>query len=134
MIERYLIERYLYLGLGGGIGALSRYAILGFTESEPGFFPYSTVLVNLVGAFLLTFLLNLTIFDLKVNREIQLAIIVGTIGSFTTFSLIMTDMINLLDTPWLFIIYYLVTIFGGLFASVIAYLLALQLNKRGDLS
>ena len=107
IMERYLIERYLYVGLGGGFGALCRYALLGLNENEPGVFPYSTILVNLVGAFLLTFLLNLTIFDLKINREIQLAIIVGTIGSFTTFSLIMTDMISLLDTPWLFILYYI---------------------------
>ena len=126
------LRRYLVIALGGGIGALSRYILLDLTQNEIISFPYSTVLINLLGAFLLTFLINLTSFNLKVEKDLQIAINVGIIGSFTTFSLIMTDIINLLTTPVFLVIYYLITIIGGLFASLLAYLLARALNHRGD--
>ena len=126
------LKRYLYVALGGGIGALSRYTLLNLTQNETILFPYSTILINLLGAFLLTFLINLASFNLNVKKDLQIAIIVGMIGSFTTFSLIMTDIINLLATPILLVIYYLITILGGLFASLLAYLLARFLNRRGD--
>lgn len=126
-------KRYTYIALGGGIGALSRYLLINLTQNEANSFPYSTVLINLLGAFLLTFLLNLTIYHLKLDKDLQLGINVGIIGSFTTFSLIMTDIINLLATPFLLVMYYLITIIGGLVLSVLAYLLAQFLNQRGDL-
>jgi len=127
-----VIKRYLFVGLGGGIGALSRYVLIELTQKQMISFPYSTILINLIGAFLLTFSLNLAVLEFKINKEIQLAINVGLIGSFTTLSLIMTDTISLLSTPSLLILYYCVTIFGGLFMSYIAYLFACYLNKRGE--
>ena len=127
-----LLKRYFFIALAGGIGALSRYTLLNLTQNETILFPYSTILINLLGAFLLTLLINLASFNLNVEKDLQIAINVGMIGSFTTFSLIMTDIINLLATPILLVIYYLITILGGLFASLLAYLLARALNHRGD--
>ncbi len=127
------LKRYSLIALGGGVGALGRYTLLNLTQNETVLFPYATILINLFGAFLLTFLINLTSFNLNVEKDLQIAINVGMIGSFTTFSLIMTDIINLLATPILLVIYYLITILGGLFVSLLAYLLARFLNPRGDL-
>lgn len=127
------LKRYSLIALGGGVGALGRYTLLNLTQNETVLFPYTTILINLFGAFLLTFLINLTSFNLNVEKDLQIAINVGMIGSFTTFSLIMTDIINLLATPILLVIYYLITILGGLFVSLLAYLLARFLNPRGDL-
>src|SRR5699024_8071819 len=111
---------------------LSWYVLIELTQKHMISFPYSSILINLLGAFLLTFLLTLAVLDFKINKEIQLAINEGLIDSFTTLSLIMTDTISLLSTPSLLILYYCVTIFGGLFMSYIAYLFACYLNKRGE--
>lgn len=126
-------KRYLYVALGGGFGASLRFLLLKVTQDEANFFPYSTIIVNLLGAFLLTFLLNLSFYNLKVNKDFQIAINIGIIGSFTTFSLIMVDIIHLLIKPHFFILYFAITIIGGLIASFIGYYFAHFLNRRGDL-
>jgi len=127
-------KRYIYVGIGGGIGASSRYGLLRLTQVETILFPYSTILINLLGAFILTFLINLTCFKNKFPKDLQIAINVGVIGSFTTFSLMMTDMIQLINPSHFWFIYYFIMIIGGLIASFLAYLLALSLNDKGDLS
>jgi len=132
LLNSYIIniKRYLFVGFGGGLGALSRYLLTEFTQNTTSDFPYSTLIINLIGAFLLTFMLNLAVINFKLNDDMKLAINVGLIGSFTTFSLIMIDLIHLIKTPILLVIYYLITILGGLFMSYTAYLFALYLNKR----
>src|SRR5699024_8765949 len=112
----------------------SRYGLLRLTQVETILFPYSTILINLLGAFILTFLINLTCFKNKFPEDLQIAINVGVIGSFTTFSLMMTDMIQLINPSYSWFIYYFIMIIVGLIASFLAYLLALSLNDKGDLS
>src|SRR5699024_4318083 len=101
-----------------------------FTQNTTSDFPYSTLIINLIGAFLLTFMLNLAVINFKLNDDMKLAINVGLIGSLTNFSLIMIDLIHLIKTHILLIIYYLIMIVGGLFMIYTAYLFALYLNKR----
>src|SRR5699024_8372161 len=132
LLNSYIIniKRYLFVGFGGGLGALSRYLLTEFTQNTTSDFPYSTLIINLIGAFLLTFMLNLAVINFKLNDDIKLAINVCLLGSFTTFSIIMIDLIDLIKTPIFLVFYYLITILGGLFMSYTAYLLALYLNKR----
>lgn len=76
------------VGSGGFIGAVSRYLLSLFAQSQfPGHaFPFGTVLVNLLGCLLIGFLAGL--FEMKswVHPEIRLFIFVGILGGFTTFS------------------------------------------------
>src|SRR5699024_1482019 len=132
LLNSYIIniKRYLFVGFGGGLGALSRYLLTEFTQNTTSDFPYSTLIINLIGAFLLTFMLNLAVINFKLNDDMKFVIDVGLIGSFTTFSLIMIDLIHFINTLILLVIYYLITILGGLFMSYTAYLFALCLNKR----
>src|SRR5699024_12216183 len=87
LLNSYIIniKRYLFVGFGGGLGALSRYLLTEFTQNTTSDFPYSTLIINLIGAFLLTFMLNLAVISFKLNDDMKLAINVGLIGSFTTF-------------------------------------------------
>src|SRR5699024_1205991 len=132
LLNSYIIniKRYLFVGFGGGLGALSRYLLTEYTQNKTSDFQYSTLIINLIGAFLLTLIFNISLINFKLNNDIKLEINVGVIGSFTTFSLIMIDLIHLIKTPILLVIYYLITILGGLFMSYTAYLFALYLNKR----
>src|SRR5699024_11476948 len=104
---------------------LSRYLLTEFTQNTTSDFPYSTLIINLIGAFLLTFMLNLAVINFKLNDDMKLAINVGLIGSLTTFSLIMIDLIHFIKTPILLVIYFLYKIFGWLFIIYSSYFFAI---------
>lgn len=76
------------IGAGGFIGAVLRYLVSGFVQyrSESIVFPFGTMAVNLIGCFiigLLTFLVeSRSIF----SPETRMFLLVGLLGSFTTFS------------------------------------------------
>lgn len=74
--------RFVWIGLGGGVGALLRYLVgLAFSSSD---FPWATLLVNLAGSFALGFLLAWGLVRLPVAVTTPIA--VGVLGGFTTFS------------------------------------------------
>ncbi len=74
--------------IGGALGALSRYLATIYIQKGLGSslanFPLGTLTVNLVGAFLLSFLLFSDYFGL--NQNWKLAIGTGFLGALTTFS------------------------------------------------
>jgi CrcB protein len=76
----------LYIAIGGGIGALSRYFSSQFINSFINAkFPFGTMSVNCVGALAAGFLIN--IFDMfSINVKWKLFLITGFLGGYTTFS------------------------------------------------
>jgi len=78
---------FLWIGLGGFLGANSRYLVVLWAARVWGAdFPYGTLLVNVVGSFILALFLTLTTGKLAVPPETRLFVAVGFLGSFTTFS------------------------------------------------
>jgi CrcB protein len=77
---------YLYVIIGGGIGALLRYVSSQFINLSINVkFPFGTLFVNCIGALLIGFLIN--IFDLfSINIKWKLCLITGFLGGYTTFS------------------------------------------------
>ena len=49
-------------------------------------FPYGTLIVNLVGSFLIAFILELALLRKDVPANLQLALTTGFMGGFTTYS------------------------------------------------
>lgn len=76
-----------YVGLGGGDGAVSRYALLELTHNEKDIFHYSTILVNLIGSFLLVFL-YLVYNEGTISEATFTFWGIGFSGAFTIFSTI----------------------------------------------
>lgn len=76
----------LAIALGGAAGALSRYGLSWFIfKHVKTFFPISTLVVNLIGAFLVGLLWGL--FEhITIPVNIRIFIFWGFLGSFTTFS------------------------------------------------
>ena len=73
---------FLYVGLGGFLGACSRYALsLLFSGS-----PIATVVANLSGCFLIGVISTLLNHYFPSNQTWRLLTIVGLLGGFTTFS------------------------------------------------
>ena len=82
-----MFKTLLFIAIGGAFGASLRflsqatvYELFGRT------FPYGTLFVNVTGSFLMGLLSIFLVEKFNLSAEWHLAILVGVLGSFTTFS------------------------------------------------
>ncbi|NQV55034.1 MAG: fluoride efflux transporter CrcB [Rhodospirillales bacterium] len=91
----------LSIAAGGAIGAVARYLVLsrtGFIEHHLGLsFPLGTLLVNILGSFLLGVLIEVSALNWSPSPEVRAFLVVGILGSFTTFSTFSLDTVFLLQ-------------------------------------
>ena len=79
--------RVLLIGSGGFIGAVLRYVISGLSVKYLGAsFPYGTLIVNIIGAFLIGFIMEASLNLWPISLEFRMFLTVGILGGFTTFS------------------------------------------------
>lgn len=72
--------------IGGGLGSALRYSISQWAASQYGVgFPYGTLIVNMVGCFLLGAVVQMAIAG-SWHTDVRAAIAAGFIGGFTTYS------------------------------------------------
>lgn len=77
----------LVVATGGAIGSVARYLFGMWTVRTFGFgFPWGTLGVNLIGAFLIGVIVELSAARLHLAPELRLFLITGIMGGFTTFS------------------------------------------------
>ena len=75
------------VGLGSACGGISRYLVEGWVHQWSGsYFPYGTLVVNIVGSFLIGFLGTLFEGRFLVTPHQRLFLMIGVLGGFTTFS------------------------------------------------
>lgn len=124
------VKSFLFVGIGGSVGAVLRYAVTLLTGVHGGF-PIDTLLVNLIGCFCLSYFLRKSAWKVKLPKELFAAIGVGMIGSFTTFSTVAIEIVDLATTNFIHaLIYFSITIFGGLLCCSLGYLLAKKSEVR----
>lgn len=86
------LSHVFYVAAGGAFGAVARYAVVsGFTVLFGHGFPLGTMVVNVVGSFLLGVLIEVSALVWSPSPEIRAMIVVGMLGSFTTFSAFSLD-------------------------------------------
>ena len=88
---------YIAIALGGSAGAMSRYWVSSTTYQWSGQFSYGTLLVNVVGSLLMGFLAVVLVERFDVSDEVRLGIMVGFLGSFTTFSTFSMDTLQWIE-------------------------------------
>lgn len=90
-----MILKLLSIALGGSIGSVSRYLIYHYFEKQhTSLFPWATLIVNLLGSFLIGFLWGY--FDrVYISPGYRLMIFIGILGSFTTYSTFAFDVFSL---------------------------------------
>ena len=75
------------VAIGGSLGAVARHLInISPLANVFGKFPLPTFLINVTGSFLIGFLLILLADKIEVSQNVRMAVIVGFLGAFTTFS------------------------------------------------
>ena len=78
---------YALVAVFGAAGAVSRYWLDGrISELTHGQFPWGTFVINVAGAFALGLLVALTTERLLPHPNWRIAVGIGYLGSFTTFS------------------------------------------------
>ncbi len=88
----------LYIGIFGGLGCISRYLASGWVYQVAGRnLPYGTLFVNIVGSFLLAFLMVFGLRSTLFSPEIRIGLAVGFMGGFTTFSTFSYETLRLLE-------------------------------------
>ena len=79
--------KYLAVALGGALGAMVRYYLNGSALSRVALpFPTATFVINVTGSFIIGFFLTLVTERISVNPHLRLAVVVGFVGAYTTFS------------------------------------------------
>jgi fluoride exporter len=125
---------YLYAAMGGMLGSLMRYgvAVLG-PAMTPGGFPWSSLVVNVLGSLLIGWLLAVSQPEGRwpMSSTWQAFWLAGVCGGFTTFSFFSRDLALLLYAEaWLMSAAYLASSLSGwLLAVWLGYKLGKQLYK-----
>ena len=90
-----MIRNFLLVGLGGGIGSVTRYVCQKwFSENYPHPFPWGTFVVNLIGCFLIGIIYAATEKS-ALTPQTRLLLNTGFCGGFTTFSAFSNETMNL---------------------------------------
>lgn len=109
---------YLFVGIAGSLGAVLRYwlGLFLFTNST---FPIATLSINLIGSFLLAWFTTGFFKKTSLPASITTAIGTGFVGSFTTFSTVSVETVELFQNEniLLGVLYILGSLLGGLFMS-----------------
>ena len=99
------MHKIIIVGVGGFIGTVFRYLISGYVQNltQSVAFPHGTLAVNLTGCFLIGIFSHLVESQAGMTAEMRLLLMVGLLGSFTTYSTFSNETMNLLQDQRLFL-------------------------------
>ena len=78
------MQRVLIVFIAGGLGCVVRYLVA--LAIGPRSFPYATLIVNLIGCFLIALILELVLRGAAISANAKLALTTGFMGGLTTYS------------------------------------------------
>jgi len=77
----------LMVGIGGALGSMARYLIVGWVQ--PAYwtgFPYGILIVNITGGFIMGLFTEAMALKFHVSPEVRAFLTTGILGGYTTFS------------------------------------------------
>ncbi len=114
------LTKYLAVAGGGALGAMLRYYIsLSGLSRTAALFPTATFVINITGSFIIGFFLTLVTERIPINPHLRLAVAVGFVGAYTTFSTFEYETARLVEgKDFLYAFLYVVLSFTVGFAAV----------------
>ena len=89
---------WLTISVFGAFGCLTRYLVSGWAYTLLGRgLPYGTLLVNILGSFLLGLVMEGSLRSTLLSPEVRIGITTGFMGGFTTFSTFSYETVRLLE-------------------------------------
>jgi CrcB protein len=99
--------KLLAVAVGGSIGASTRYLVSTWAAEKIGAdFPYGTLIVNVVGCFIIGAFMTAATERFIVNPYWRLIVTVGFVGGLTTFSSFSYESLKLLEDGSLTLVMY----------------------------
>jgi len=121
------MSRFFWICFGGALGTGARYLLSGWILAFAGTsFPWGTLAVNVTGSFLLGVITQIALTTRLLNPTLRLALSVGLLGGFTTYSTFNYETIAYLrNRAWMYgtlnvaatVLLCLAAGFGGLAAA-----------------
>lgn len=97
------MEKYLFIGLGGFLGSIARFGLASLVQTKTeSLFPYGTMLVNIIGCFLIGALMTVSQERFIISQNVRLFLMIGILGGFTTFSSFSYDTFAMIKSGNLF--------------------------------
>ena len=112
----------MLVATGGALGAVLRYLLTNFSKIFFASSIYATISVNIVGSFLIGYLITSNVGNNLSENFIRFFIIIGVLGSFTTFSAFSYEVIDLINSK------KYITSFSYIFISIIICILSAYLG------
>ncbi len=120
-----MITKIIYIAIVGSLGSILRFLFSHFCKLYLPFFPIGTLLVNVLGSFFIglfvSFLNNKEVSEIIVRYFL----IIGVLGSFTTFSAFSIETLELYKQNGLSLslLYVMLSIILSVFAAYIGFIL-----------
>ena len=93
-----MLKTLVLISLGGAFGAVMRYLASTSVYAITGRgFPYGTLFVNVAGSLLIGVLAIVMLERMSIGPEWRAAVLVGILGSFTTFSTFSLETLYLIE-------------------------------------
>lgn len=121
---------YLAVAVGGALGCCARYGVTQLVQQFYGrSFPLATLIINVLGCFLMGFLFFETLERLSMNPVLRTAILTGGLGGFTTFSTFAMESLLLMEDgeTGYAVAYLVLSVLLGLLAALLGAYLARNL-------
>ncbi|MBD8591679.1 MULTISPECIES: fluoride efflux transporter CrcB [Peribacillus] len=121
---------YFLIGIAGALGAILRY-LIGLSLFTNSIFPFATLSINLIGSFLLAWLTTNLFKRFSLSPSVKTAIGTGFVGSFTTFSTLSVETVELFKNGRILIgiLYIFASIVGGILMSRLGFKVSMEEQK-----
>lgn len=122
-----MYQHYLYIAIGGALGAVTRVGLSNIMPTFIGGVPFPIMAVNILGCFMIGLLAETMALYWSAPDFVRYLLIPGFLGGFTTFSSFALEFGNLLEKDnYISAVAYL-TFSVGL--SLLAFMIALRLVR-----
>lgn len=125
------MKSFFYIFLGGGIGSVFRYIISKIFIIDKNSFPWSTLIANFIGCFIIGIILGWYVNNDKQHSDLYIFLSIGFCGGLTTFSTFSLEGLTLFKNGdfLIFVTYLLISIIGGLLLVALGYYISQLINS-----